>query len=102
MNDERKNVANLVIGFTALVIGMSYRFPQIYRIWKRKSADDISLVMYWIQNVSYILYLTYGVRVNDYVYIISSIIAMLQNFTIMGLYFFYKERTKENLEQLSV
>jgi len=90
MSDIREDPKVLAIGFSALVIGTIYRFPQIHRIWKRKRADDISIVMYCIQNVSYILYFTYGLIVKDYVYIISSVIAFAQNATIMGLAYKYK------------
>ena len=83
----------LVIGFSGLACSMLYRIPQIYRIWKTKRADDISVWTIHIQNTSYIIYVIYGLLIYDMVYIISSIVSIIQNVIILGLrwYFFLQD-----------
>lgn len=75
----------LFIGFAALICNMIYRIPQIYRTYKTRSAKDISIYTIHIQNTSYILYICYGYLIGDIVYIISSIISILQNIIILFL-----------------
>jgi len=76
-----------VIGIAGMVVGLLYRVPQIYRTYKRKSAIDISVWMIFIQNLSYVFYIIYGVLVWDWIVISSSIISVLQNFIIIWMRF---------------
>ena len=69
------------------------------KIWDRKSADDISPWMIHFQNLSYAFYIAYGVIISDIVYIVSSVISVLQNIVILGMYLkFKKQRENENRE----
>ena len=88
---------NLIIGFCAIFLSMIYRFPQIYLIYKRKSGNDISWWMIFIQNLSYILYTYYGFAKNDIIYISSSIIAMIQNFIILGMTRYYNNSKNQTI-----
>lgn len=82
----------LYIGFSALGFSLLYRIPQIYKLWKNKSSNDISVWMIHLQTISYILYVTYGIMKEDLVYIISSAISILQNIILYFLYCLYKEK----------
>lgn len=79
----------LLIGFAGLICSITYRIPQIYRIYKIKSGNDISSWTIHVQNISYVLYTIYGILDNDLVYIVSSIIALLQNMIILWLKYKY-------------
>lgn len=83
-----------IFGITALILSLLYRIPQIYRIYKSKSAIDISIWMVTIQNISYIFYIIYGVLVWDWIYISTSIISVLQNITILILRCYYIRANK--------
>lgn len=54
-----------IVGIVSLVSSLLYRFPQIYRTYKTRSAADISIYMLVIQNISYVGYIVYGVLVWD-------------------------------------
>jgi len=80
----------LIIGISALTLGLLYRVPQVYKIYKTKSAEDVSEKTLHIQNASYFLYIAYGVLLKDPIYISSSIIGILQNITILILKKIYR------------
>jgi MtN3 and saliva related transmembrane protein len=74
-----------IIGVCAIIIGLIYRVPQIWLTYKTKSAKDLSRAMIWTQNISYILYIVYGVMKDDYIYYVSSGISLGQNFILLGM-----------------
>ncbi len=78
-----------VVGVGALVLSLIYRIPQIVDIYKSKKADDISTWMLIIQNLSYILYIAYGVFLHDWIYISSSVISFIQNIVIYCMKKYY-------------
>lgn len=90
--------AILIIGYSATLMSMIYRVPQIYQLWKTKKGDDISVSMIVIQQLSYVLAILYGILRDDYVYITGSSISLLQNFVILymrKLYSFYRINREE-------
>jgi len=57
-----------IISTLALITGilMAFgNFPQAYRIFKRKSAGDVSLITYLIFFVGSVTWLAYGIASND-------------------------------------
>jgi MtN3 and saliva related transmembrane protein len=88
-----------IVGIVSLVSSLLYRFPQIYRTYKTRSAADISIYMLVIQNISYVGYIVYGVLVWDWIYIISSLLSLLQNTTIIAMRRYYMlENDRNNVE----
>lgn len=84
-----------ICGIGALVLSLVYRIPQIYDIYKTKKADDISTWMLVIQNISYLLYIAYGVFVHDWIYIASSIISFIQNIIIYAMKRYYTSNREQ-------
>lgn len=83
-----------VIGFSALFFSLTYRIPQMYHMWCSKSSDNISQWMLHLQSISYVLYITYGILIVDYVYISSSVVSLLQNLIIFIMYLKFKNQEK--------
>ncbi len=79
---EVNSIIMQAVGLSALGLSLMYRIPQIYEIYKTESAEDISTWMLIIQNLSYILYVIYGVFVHDWIYIASSVLSFIQNLII--------------------
>lgn len=96
------SLLSLIVGFTALTLGLMYRVPQVVKIYRTKKGDDISVRTLHIQNLSYVLYVVYGVLEKDIIYISSSIVGILQNLLILALKKYYAslnvavETQKEN------
>lgn len=57
--------SNEIIGFIAAVLTTSAFVPQVYKTWKAKSAESLSLTMYLVFFVGIILWLIYGIHINS-------------------------------------
>lgn len=72
-------------GYGALACSLCYRIPQLVKLVRTRRGTDISLWMLNVQNASYVLYTIYGVGINDTIYIVSSLLGLVQNLAIAGL-----------------
>lgn len=59
------------------VIGAIAVLPQVYKIFKRKSAKDIAILSYFIFLSSNIIWILYGFEIQSFPIIISSVIGGL-------------------------
>lgn len=70
-----------IIGLLAAVFTTASFVPQVYKTWKSKSADSLSLTMYLVFFVGIILWLIYGIHLNSLSMIIAnsitSVLALL-------------------------
>ena len=68
-----------VIGLSAAFLTTSAFIPQVYKIYKEKNADGISLTMYIILFIGVILWLVYGLLIGSLSIIIANgVTALLQ------------------------
>lgn len=78
-----------IIGLLAFFLSFIYRIPQIYKSYKTKSVKDISMWTIFIQNFSYVLYIVYGVLIEEIVHVVSSAVGFVQNCLIVWMYYRY-------------
>ena len=72
------------IGIIAAILTTSAFIPQVYKIYKEKKAQGVSLLMYLIMFVGVLLWLIYGVLIGSIAIIIAnSVTAVLQLFVII-------------------
>lgn len=69
-----------VIGWLGLVLSVGCGFPQLYRIWCRKSAADISIATYIMLWVAVTCYGIHAVAENQLVFVVSNSF----NFVVSG------------------
>ncbi len=63
--------------------------PQVYKIYKRKSAADISITTHLIIVIGAFIWLLYGIEINSIPIILSNFIGILTNALIlMGCYYY--------------
>ena len=68
-----------VIGLSAAFLTTSAFIPQVYKIYKEKNADGISLTMYIILLIGVILWFVYGLLIGSLSIIIANgVTALLQ------------------------
>lgn len=63
-----------VLGWAVSVIGIATGaayIPQALRIWKRRSSDDVSILTYVFFLCGQIVYLVYGVRIQQWPLIVG-------------------------------
>ena len=54
-----------IIGLTAGILTTAAFVPQVYKTWKSKSAESLSLTMFLVFFVGIILWLIYGIYINS-------------------------------------
>jgi MtN3 and saliva related transmembrane protein len=79
-----------IFGLTAATLSTISFFPQLLKTWKTKSAKDISLGMFSIFCAGVILWLVYGILINDLPVIIANIFTFVQAFIILILKLKYR------------
>ena len=68
-----------VIGLSAAFLTTSAFIPQVYKIYKEKKAEGVSLLMYIILFIGVILWLIYGILISSLSIVIANgITALLQ------------------------
>ena len=73
-----------LIGLLAAILTTSAFIPQVYKIYKEKKAQGVSLTMYLIMFVGVLLWLVYGVLIGSIAIIVAnSVTAVLQLFVII-------------------
>lgn len=82
----------LEIAATIMGVVMSFGYyPQIYKMLKNKSSENISLAMYIIFGIGTIIWTLYGFYINDFVIISSFIVGVIGSWAVIFLYFLYKK-----------
>lgn len=74
-----------IIGLMAGVLTTSAFVPQVYKTWKSKSAESLSLTMYLVFFAGIILWLIYGIFINSLAIILANAITA---FLALSLIFF--------------
>ena len=75
-----------IIGITAALCTTAAFAPQAYRIWKRKSAKEVSLTMYLIMLTGLILWLIYGILIDSFSIKLSNTVSIL----LVAMIIYYK------------
>ena len=74
-----------IVGMVAGVLTTVAFLPQILRTWRTRSTADISLVMFLIYVTGLVLWLIYGVMLNDLPLILSNAVTLVFSGTILAL-----------------
>jgi uncharacterized protein with PQ loop repeat len=83
----------IAIAYLAVIMNSIYQLPQLFKIIKTKSVNDISVVALSLLVFNNILWFMHGYFINDITLIISSVLNLSLSLVIMSL--FFKHRTKK-------
>jgi len=81
------------IGSTAAVCTTLSFLPQLFRVWRRKSADDISLTMFLLFSFGVACWLVYGLGIGSGPITAANAITLAFALAILGLKLRYDRRT---------
>lgn len=83
------------------IIGGVANVPQAYKIFKRKSAKDISILTYSILQISVIIWLLYGIEIKNIPIIITNTFSTVTvGIVIIGWFMYGKDyKNKKNLNR---
>ena len=74
-----------IFGFLAALLTTIAFLPQLYKTWKTKSADDVSLIMLILFITGLICWIIYGLKINSIPILLANIITFVFNFSILIL-----------------
>jgi MtN3 and saliva related transmembrane protein len=72
-----------ILGYSAGAITSLTFLPQVVKTWKIKSAKDISLMMFVIAAVNEVMWIVYGVLLDNWVIILTNIIVLSMALTMI-------------------
>ena len=81
-----------LFGFSAALLTTIAFLPQLYKTWKTKSADDVSLVMLILFITGLFCWIIYGLKINSLPILVANIITFIFNFSILVLKISYRKK----------
>ena len=78
-------------GFSAALLTTIAFLPQLYKTWRTKSADDVSLIMLILFIIGLICWIIYGLKIHSIPILVANIITFIFNFSILILKITYSE-----------
>jgi MtN3 and saliva related transmembrane protein len=89
-----------ILGMTAGCISSITFLPQVIKTWKTKSAADISLLMFTFATISVIMWLVYGIILQNIPIIFTNSMVLL--FSLIMLYFKFRYSSQRDREMQNV
>jgi MtN3 and saliva related transmembrane protein len=83
----------LIGSAAALATTVSF-LPQLYRVWQRKSASDISLSMFLLFSLGLVCWLIYGIGLGSLPIILANIVTLTLALAILALKLRYDRKAK--------
>ena len=89
------------IGSVAAVCTTVAFLPQLIRVWRRKSADDISLSMFLLFSAGVALWLVYGLRIASFPVVAANAATLALALAILALKLRYASRRRARLASVA-
>ena len=83
-----------LFGFLAALLTTIAFLPQLYKTWKTKSADDVSLIMLILFIIGLFCWIIYGLKINSVPILVANIITFIFNFSILILKITYSKNSE--------
>ena len=79
-----------ILGYSAGAITSLTFLPQVIKTWRSRSAADISMMMFLIAAVNEVMWILYGVLLDNWVIILTNAIVLSMSMTMIYFKFRYK------------
>jgi MtN3 and saliva related transmembrane protein len=83
----------IITGVIGVLMSLGY-YPQAYKIWKLKSARELSLINYAILSIGTTLWLVYGILMNDSTIIVGFVFGVIGSWLVLALILKYRKADK--------
>jgi MtN3 and saliva related transmembrane protein len=92
-------VIQAVVVAAGLLLSAAY-YPQLYRIWRARSAEGVSLASYLMFGVGTIVWLAYGFYAQDTIIVLGFLFGAIGSWLVLlsALYFRRKKVKSEPIE----
>jgi MtN3 and saliva related transmembrane protein len=79
-----------ILGYSAGAVTALTFLPQVIKTWKEKSARDISLMMFVIAVINEIMWIWYGILLNNWIIISTNSILLVMSSAMICMKLIYK------------
>ena len=79
-----------ILGYSAGAITSITFLPQVIKTWKERSAKDISLMMFLIAALNEIMWVVYGILLNNWIIILTNAVILVMSLTMIYFKLKYK------------
>lgn len=79
-----------ILGYSAGAITSLTFLPQVIKTWKERSAKDISLMMFLIAALNEIMWVVYGILLNNWIIILTNSVILVMSLTMIYFKLKYK------------
>lgn len=86
----------VITGVIGVLMSLGY-YPQAYKIWKLKSARELSLINYAILSIGTTLWLVYGILIGDSTIIVGFVFGVIGSWLVLGLILKYRNTDRVSL-----
>jgi MtN3 and saliva related transmembrane protein len=86
---------HLLNGYIGTILYSGFMLPQIYKTWRTKSTNDLSVYMLWLHVVAISCMFYYGYHVRSFQVMVANIMCIIQTFAL--LYMVHKYSHKKHL-----
>lgn len=80
----------IVVTLMGVLMSIGY-YPQAYKIYKNKSASDISIPAYIIFSLGTFTWALYGIYLNDLPIMLSFFLGVFGSWAVLGLALYYRK-----------
>ena len=80
-----------LFGFSAASLTTIAFLPQLYKTWKTKSAEDVSLITLILFLTGLLCWIIYGLKINSIPILVANIITFIFNLSILILKIIYRK-----------
>jgi MtN3 and saliva related transmembrane protein len=87
-------IFQMFVTIMGITMSLGY-FPQVHKIWKNKSAADISISSFIIFSIGTLTWLIYGILVHDITIILGFIIGVIGSWSVLGMSILYRKNKHE-------
>ena len=84
-----------LFGYLAALLTTIAFLPQLYKTWRTKSADDVSLIMLILFITGLSSWIIYGIKINSIPILVANIITFIFNFSILILKITYSKSKEQ-------
>lgn len=85
-----------VIGVTAGILTTISFVPQVIKVWKTRSATDISLWMFLLFSLGVLLWLIYGIYLNAMPIIVANSVTLLLALSVLAMKVRFDRQLKQS------
>ena len=81
-----------LFGFSAAFLTTIAFLPQLYKTWRTKSAEDVSLITLILFIIGLIFWIIYGLKIHSTPILVANIVTFIFNFSILILKISYRDK----------